>query len=242
MRKRKKTKKAQKQRTILFVGLGIASKLLLIAVIIHYIIVLLQGDFHPMLNSVKTWITTYVYNGPLAELVQPLCEKIWEWKYTDKLFELTGIPALLASIIIRFFQWYIKDISVVSENEKRSGVSWRSGGIYRHPSLSPGRKIYNILKKFYSGTGKDLVREAESMAICRVLYDGREASQDMNTVREWRLDELLQRKGEQIKVLYDRREKKMTFLLPDGSVRILNSGESFTWKFEEKSSMEAMFL
>lgn len=242
MKKKRSMKKAKKQRTILSVALGVVFKFLLIAVVIHYAIVLLQGDYHPIFNTAKIWITTYVYNGPLEGLVQPVCEKIWGWKYTDKLFQLTGIPALLASVIIQLFQRYIEDISVVSEDEKRSGVSWRSGGIYRHPSLSPVRKIWHTLKEFYSGAGKDLVREAESMAICRILYDGREASQDMNTVREWRLDELLQRKGERIKVLYDRRERKMTFLLPDGSVRILNGGESFTWKFEEKSSMDAMFL
>lgn len=242
MKKKKNKGKARNQRTTLYVGLGIAFKLLLIAVLIHYTIVLFQGDYHPMFNNAKTWITANVYNGPAAGLIQPVYERILGWKYTDKLFELTGIPALLAAVITRLFQRYIKDISVVSENGKRSGLSWRSGGVYRHPSLSLGRKIWHILEEFYSGAGMDLVREAESMAICRILYDGKEASQDMNTVREWRLDELLQRKGERIKVLYDRREKKMTFLLPDGSVRILNGGESFTWKFEEKSSMEAMFL
>ena len=88
----------------------------------------------------------------------------------------------------------------------------------------------------------DLVREAESMAICRILYDGKEASQDMNTVLEWRLDELLQRKGEKIMVSYDRREQKMAFLLPDGNIRILSSGESFTWNFGNRKSMEAMYL
>lgn len=242
MKKKKNKGKARNQRTTLSVGLGIAFKLLLIAVLIHYTIVLFQSDYHPMFNNAKTWITANVYNGPAAGLVQPVCEKILGWKYTDKFFELTGIPALLATVIIRLFQRYIEEISVVSENGKRSGLSWRSGGVYRHPSLSPGRKIWNILEGFYFRAGKDLVREAESMAICRILYDGREASQDMNTVLEWRLDELLHRKGERIKVSYDRREQKMAFLLPDGNIRLLSSGESFTWNFEGRKSMEAMYL
>ena len=80
------------------------------------------------------------------------------------------------------------------------------------------------------------------MVICRILYDGREDSQDLNTIREWRLDELLQRKGEKIEVTYDRQEKKMTFLLPNGSVKILVAGESFEWMFSDKKCMTAMFL
>ena len=88
----------------------------------------------------------------------------------------------------------------------------------------------------------DIAREAEAMAVCRIIYDGREASQDMNTVREWRLDELIRRAGTKIKVEYDRQEKKMTLLLPDGSIKILNKGESFTWGFGDNKLITAMFL
>lgn len=88
----------------------------------------------------------------------------------------------------------------------------------------------------------DLAREAKSMAVCRIIYDGREASQDMNTVREWRLDELIRRAGAKIKVEYDRQEKKMTLLLPDGSIKILNQGESFEWSFGDNKLITAMFL
>lgn len=241
MRKKKNKRKTRKQRTVLSVGLGIVVKFLLISVVIHYTIVLFQGDYHTMLNTAKTWITANVYNGPAAGLVQPLCEKIWGWKYTEELFELTGIPALLAAIIIHLFQKYIENITVISV-KKSSRLSWRSGGKYKAPTLSLVRKILYFLMEFYSGAEKNLVREAKSMVICRVLYDGREDSQDLNTIREWRLDELLQRKGEKIEVTYDRQEKKMTFLLPNGSVKILVAGESFEWMFSDKKCMTAMFL
>lgn len=242
MRKKKNKGKARNQRTTLSAGLGIAFKLLLIVVLIHYTVVLFQGDYHPMFNTAKMWITANVYNGLAAGLVQPVCEKILRWKYTEELFELTGIPALLAAIIIHLFQKYIENITVISVNKKSSRLSWRSGGKYRAPTLSLGRKILYFLMEFYSGAEKNLVREAESMAICRILYDGREDSQDLNTIREWRLDELLQRNGEKMEVTYDRQEKKMTFLLPNGSVKILVAGESFEWMFSDKKCMTVMFL
>lgn len=242
MRKKKKEEKAGKQRTTLSAGLGIVFKLLLITVLIHYIIVLFQGDYHPMFNTAEMWITENVYNGFPAGLIQPVCEKIWGWKYTEVLFNLTGIPALLIAIIVRLFQKYIEKTAVIPVDRKNFKLSWKSGGKYRPPSLSPERKIWYFLTEFYSGAEKDLVVETESMAVCRILYDGREISQDMNLVREWKLDELLRREGERIKVLYDRREQKMAFLFADGNIKILNSGESFIWNFGDKKSMTAMFL
>ena len=70
-------KRNKKQKTFLSKGLGKISKLLAVAVLIHYILVLFQGDYHPMINSAREWIITYIYNGPLAGLVQPACAKIW---------------------------------------------------------------------------------------------------------------------------------------------------------------------
>ena len=103
-------KRKNKQKTVLSRGLGKISKLLAVAVLIHYTIVLFQGDYHPMINSAREWITTYIYNGPLAGLVQPACARIWGWKYSALLYDLTGLPALEASVTVFLIKRYIEHI------------------------------------------------------------------------------------------------------------------------------------
>ena len=235
-------KRNKKQKTFLSKGLGKISKLLAVAVLIHYILVLFQGDYHPMINSAREWIITYIYNGPLAGLVQPACAKIWGWKYSTLLYDFTGLPALILSVAAFLAKRHIERIDVISDDESRQYASWRSGGTYKTPSVPLWRRGRELLIRLYSREGMDLAHEAEEMAVCRIIYDGREASQDMNTVREWRLDELIRRAGTKIKVEYDRQEKKMTLLLPDGSIKILNKGESFTWGFGDNKLITAMFL
>ena len=239
---KRKKKRNKKQKTVLSMGLGKISKLLAVGVLIHYTIVLFQGDYHPMINSAREWIITYIYNGPLAGLVQPACAHIWGWKYIALLYDLTGLPALAASIAAFLVKRHIEHIDVISDSEIRRTASWRSGGIYKTPSVPLWRRGWEFLIGLYSREGMDLAREAKAMAVCRIIYEGREASQDMNTVREWHLDELITRAGVKIKVEYDRQEKKMTLLLPDGSIKILNKGESFTWSFGDNKLMNAMFL
>lgn len=235
-------KRNKKQKTFLSKGLGKISKLLAAAVLIHYILVLFQGDYHPMINSAREWIITYIYNGPLAGLVQPACAKIWGWKYSALLYDFTGLPALILSVAAFLAKRHIEHIDVISDSESRRKVSWRSGGVYKTPSLPLWRRGRELLIRFYSREGMDLAHAAEEMAVCRIIYDGREASQDMNAVREWRLDELIRRTGTKIKVEYDRQEKKMALLLPDGSIKILNKGESFAWSFGDNKLITAMFL
>lgn len=235
-------KRNKKQKTFLSKGLGKISKLLAVAVLLHYILVLFQGDYHPIISSVREWIITYIYNGPLAGLVQPVCAKIWGWKYSALLYDLTGLPALVASATAFLGKRYIERIDVISDSKSRRNASWRSGGIYKTPSVSLWRRGCEFLAGLYSREEMDLTHEAETMAVCRIIYEGREASQDMNAVREWRLDELIRKAGTKIKVEYDRQEKKMTLLLPDGSIKILNKGESFVWSFGDNKPIMAMFL
>lgn len=232
----------KKQKTFLSMGLGKISKLLAVAVLIHYTLVLFQGDYHPMINNAREWIVTYIYNGPLAGLVQATCAKIWGWKYSALLYDFTGLPALILSVAAFLVKRYIERIAVISDSENRRKASWRSGGIYKTPSVPLWRRGWELFNRIYSREGMDLAHEAEDMAVCRIIYEGKEASQDMNTVREWRLDELIRSAGTKIKVEYDRQEKKMTLLLPDGSIKILNKGESFAWRFGDNKLITAMFL
>lgn len=235
-------KRSKKRETLLSIGLGKISKLLAAAVLIHYTLVLFQGDYHPMISSAREWIVTYIYNGPLAGLVQPACARIWGWKYSTLLYDFTGFPALILAVAAFLAKRHIERIDVGSDKESRRYASWRSGGIYKIPSVPLWRRGWEFLGNLYSREGMDLAREAKSMAVCRIIYDSREASQDMNTVREWRLDELIRRAGTKIKVEYDRQEKKMALLLPDGSIKILNKGESFEWSFGDNKLITAMFL
>lgn len=241
---KKKTKRRirgrkRRKKTVLSRCLGKAAKLLMVAVLIHYSIVLFQGDF-PIFNSARAWIVSYIYNGPLAGLVQPACEKIWNWQYTSLLYDLAGLPALGAAVILVLVKRYIEHVDVISG--RKSEDSWRSGGTYKNPSVPLWRRAWYLMTGLYSGERKDLAQEAETMAVCRVIYEDREAAQDMNTVREWRLDELIRRNGMKIKVEYDRQEKKMTLLLPDGSIKILSKGGGFTWNLEDNKQMKILFL
>ena len=238
----KRKVRKRKEKTLLSSGLGFIFRLLTAAVLIHIAIVLLQGGFHPALDIAKVWITDNIYNGPLAGIVQPACQKLWGWKFTDTLFWLTGYPAAAAAAAALVLKRQIENTSVILGSEDKAGSSWRSGATYRHPSLSLWRKVWYLLSGLYSGDGRNLIHEAKTMAVCRVMCEGREESQDMNVVREWRLDKLIRRTGERMKVEYDKAEHKMALLLPDGSVRILNRGESYVWKFSDSKCMKVMFL
>lgn len=241
-KKKGEKKRNKKPTTLLSRGLGKVSKLLMVAVLIHYTLVLFQGDNYSMLNSVRAWVITYIYNGPLAGLVQPACAKIWGWKYSSLLYDFTGLPALAAATVMFLVKQYIEHIDIIPENKNRRDISWKSGGIYKSPSVPLWRRGWYFLSEFYLKERMDLAREAKTMAVCRIIYEDREASQDMNAVGEWHLDEFIRRTGTKIKVEYDRQEKKMILLLPDGSIKILNQGESFTWNFGENKVMKTMFL
>ena len=88
-----------------------------------------------MINSARGWIITYIYNGPLAGLVQPACAKIWGWKYSALLYDFTGLPALILSVAAFLAKRHIERIDVISDSESRRKVSWRSGGVYKTPSV-----------------------------------------------------------------------------------------------------------
>ena len=133
-------KRSKKQKTLLSIGLGKISKLLAAAVLIHYTLVLFQGDYHPMINSAREWIVTYIYNGPLAGLVQPACARIWGWKYSTLLYDFTGFPALILAVAAFLAKRHIERIDVGSGKESRRYASWRSGGIYKTPSVPLWRR------------------------------------------------------------------------------------------------------
>ena len=136
-KKKGEKKRNKKQTTLLSRGLGKVSKLLMVAVLIHYTFVLFQGDYHPMINSAREWIITYIYNGPLAGLVQPACAKIWGWKYSALLYDFTGLPALILSVAAFLTKRHIEHIAVISDSESRRKASDAMPVLYSRNAVSP---------------------------------------------------------------------------------------------------------
>lgn len=59
-KKKGEKKRNKKPTTLLSRGLGKVSKILMVAVLIHYTLVLLQGDNYSMFNSVRAWAIAYI--------------------------------------------------------------------------------------------------------------------------------------------------------------------------------------
>lgn len=210
MKKRKRQKNNRVLRKI--------SHILLIAALFHYVPAFLRQSGMPYTETVYRWIVTYIYNGVPGIVLRPLCQWFWSLEWYPFIYFLTGAPSVLLFIAVRF-QILLKGRIYETKKRKRPYRSFRSGGGYSGDITPLFWKIKERLRSCFLRCDRDMVQEAEQMALCRIISGNREFCEDMAKVRLWHITE-------QMQILYDGKTRQMTVIMPQEQRRVLEKGQA----------------